>query len=56
LAGGFAAGYVLGLPTLPGSRHERIVQAIAGIALAVTVYAFFQDLRFFQAVQSGSLG
>jgi rhomboid protease GluP len=56
LVGGFVAGYVLGLPALPGSRHERIVQAIAGIALAITAYAFFQDLRFFQAVQSGSLG
>lgn len=56
LVGGFIAGYVLGLPTMAGSKHERIVQAIAGIALAITLYAFFQDLRFFQAVQSGPVG
>ena len=37
----------LGLPALPGSRHERIVQAIAGIALAITAYAFFQDVAVF---------
>jgi rhomboid protease GluP len=56
LVGGFVAGYVLGLPALPGTRHERIVQVVAGIALAITAYAFLQDLRFFRAVQSGSLG
>ena len=56
LAGGFLAGYVLGLPTPPGSRHERIVQVVAGIALAITIYAFVQDVRFFHAVQSGSIG
>jgi hypothetical protein len=52
LAGGFLVGFVAGLPGLPGSPRERIVQALAGIALAITLYCFWQEFRFFQAFQS----
>jgi rhomboid protease GluP len=52
LAGGFLVGYAAGLPELPNTPRERIVRAIAGITLAITLYCFFQELRFFQLFQS----
>jgi hypothetical protein len=52
LAGGFIVGLVVGLPGLPTSPRERTMQAIAAFMVALTVYCFFADFRFFQAVQS----
>ncbi len=52
LAGGFIGGYVAGLPGLPGSPRERVMQTLAGVAIALTVYCFLQEFRFFIAIQS----
>jgi rhomboid protease GluP len=51
LAGGFLAAYVAGLPELPGSPRERFIQALAAIALAVTIYSFAADIRFLSVIQ-----
>jgi rhomboid protease GluP len=48
LAGGFVLGLVSGLPGLPNSPRERFWQGAAVVAIAVTLYAFFQDFRFSQ--------
>ncbi len=43
LAGGFLVGLIAGLPGLPNSPREILWKVLAGFAIAVTVYAFFQD-------------
>lgn len=48
LAGGFVLGLVTGLPGLPNSPRERFWQGAAIVAVAFTLYAFFQDFRFSQ--------
>ena len=48
LAGGFLLGLVAGLPGHPNSLRERFWQGAAVVAVAVTVYAFYQDFRFYQ--------
>ena len=48
LAGGFAVGWLGGLPRQPGSSSEKFWFGLAGVALAVTAYSFFMDLYFFQ--------
>jgi rhomboid protease GluP len=53
LAGGFLVGFIAGLPSLPNSPRERAVQVLAGIALAITLYCFFQEFRFFQRELAG---
>jgi rhomboid protease GluP len=50
LAGGFLVGLVGGLPGLPNTSREVTWRILAGIALAITVYAFWQDYRSFQAL------
>lgn len=52
LAGGFIGGYLAGLPGLPGSPRERVVQTLAGLAIVLTLYCFLQEFRFFLAIQS----
>jgi hypothetical protein len=52
LAGGFLAGYFAGLPGLPGSNRERVVQTVAAVAILLTLYCFFQEFRFFLVYQS----
>ncbi len=45
--GGFLVGVVAGLPGLPGTPRETLWRVLAGVALAVTLYAFIQDFRWF---------
>ena len=48
LAGGFVVGWLGGLPGRPGTPTETVWKTLAGIALAVTVYAFFMDFLSFR--------
>jgi rhomboid protease GluP len=41
--GGVFVGFVAGLPGIPNSPRESLWKALAGIALAITLYAFVQD-------------
>lgn len=50
LAGGFLIGLVGGLPGLPNTSREVTWRILAGIAIAITVYAFWQDYRSFEAL------
>ena len=50
LAGGFLVGLVAGLPGLPNSPREMLWRVMAGIAVAVTLYAFFQDFLSYRAM------
>jgi rhomboid protease GluP len=43
LAGGFVVGLVGGLPGLPNSPREILWKTLAGIGIAITLYAFLQD-------------
>jgi rhomboid protease GluP len=43
LAGGFLVGLVAGLPGLPNSPREMLWKIVAGLAIAITLYAFWQD-------------
>ncbi len=58
LAGGFLIGLIAGLPGLPNTPREVAWRVLAGIAIAVTVYAFWQDYRSFHALlaQTASAG
>lgn len=49
LAGGFVLGLLVGLPGRPDSPKEQVWKVCAGACVALVVYAFFKDLRFFQA-------
>lgn len=51
--GGFAVGWLGGLPTLPNSGRETFWKILAGVALAFTVYAFLQDFRSYHALIRG---
>jgi rhomboid protease GluP len=52
LAGGFVAGYLAGLPGLAASPRERVVQTLAAAAILITLFCFFEEFRFFIAIQS----
>jgi rhomboid protease GluP len=41
--GGFLVGVAGGLPGLPDSPKEKLWKALAGVAIAVVLWAFFQD-------------
>ncbi len=43
--GGFVVGLLAGLPGIPGSSRESLWRILAGVAIAVTLYCFLQDLR-----------
>lgn len=43
LAGGFLIGLIAGLPGLPNTPRELLWKVVAGCAIGVTLYAFFQD-------------
>ena len=45
--GGFLVGLVGGLPGLPNTPRETVWKVLAGLAIAVTLYAFWQDFRYF---------
>ena len=46
-AGGFFIGLVGGLPNLPNSPRETVWKVLAGLTIAITLYTFWQDYRFF---------
>jgi len=50
LVGGFLVGAIAGLPGLPGSPRENLWKILAGVAIAVTVYAIWQDYLSFHAL------
>ena len=52
LAGGFLVAYFVGLPELPHSPRERLMQGLAAVALAITLYSFVADIRFLTAIQN----
>jgi rhomboid protease GluP len=43
LAGGFLVGLIAGLPGLPNSPREFLWKSLAGVAILLTIYVFFQD-------------
>jgi len=47
LAGGFLVGIVAGLPGLPNTPRESVWKVLAGVAIAITAYAVFQDVRMY---------
>ncbi|MBV9267229.1 MAG: rhomboid family intramembrane serine protease [Acidobacteriaceae bacterium] len=47
-AGGFLLGVVAGLPGIPRSRREVTWNVLAGLAIAVTIYAFYLDSLSFR--------
>jgi len=49
-AGGFVVGWVGGLPGLPNSPKETLWRVLAGIALAIVLYAWLQDFRSYHAL------
>ncbi|MBV9265081.1 MAG: rhomboid family intramembrane serine protease, partial [Acidobacteriaceae bacterium] len=49
-AGGFLVGLAAGLPGLPNSPRETFWKLMAGLAIAVTLFAFFEDFRSYQAM------
>ncbi len=49
-AGGFAVGWLGGLPGLPNTPRETFWRVLAGIAIAFTLYAWLQDLRSYHAL------
>ena len=51
--GGFLVGFFGGLPGLPNTPRETFWKVLAGIALAVTAYAFLQDIRSYHALMRG---
>ena len=49
-AGGFLVGLAAGLPGLPNTRRELLWKIMAGIAVAVAIYAFWQDFLSYHAL------
>ncbi|MBV9405123.1 MAG: rhomboid family intramembrane serine protease, partial [Acidobacteriaceae bacterium] len=47
LIGGFSVGAIAGLPGLPNAPRELLWKVLAGVAIAVTLYAFWQDYVYF---------
>jgi rhomboid protease GluP len=45
LIGGFLVGWLAGLPGLPNTPRETLWRVLAGVAIAVTLYAWLQDFR-----------
>ena len=50
LVGGFMVGIAGGLPGLPNSPKENIWKTLAIVAIAITVWAFFQDFLSYRAL------
>lgn len=48
LAGGFAIGFLGGLPGRPGTPAENLWKILAGVAIAALLYAFFMDFLTFR--------
>ncbi len=49
LAGGFAVGWLAGLPSLPNTPRENLWKTLAGLAVAVSLYALAQDFLFYSS-------
>lgn len=49
-AGGFLIGLAGGLPGLPNAPRELLWKVLAGLAVALTVYAFWQDFLSYHAL------
>jgi hypothetical protein len=49
LAGGFLVGIASGLPGLPNTPREMIWRVLAGLTIAITLYAFAQDYFSYHA-------
>lgn len=54
--GGFLVGLVAGLPGLPNSPREVLWKVLAGLALAVTVFAFLLDFVSYVALMHQMTG
>ncbi len=52
-AGGLAVGFIGGLPGLPGTPKETLWKTLAGVALAVALWALVQDFRSYHSLISG---
>jgi rhomboid protease GluP len=50
LIGGFLIGWLGGLPGVPGSPRETLWKVLAGVAIAITLYAFLQDYFSYRAL------
>jgi rhomboid protease GluP len=48
--GGFLVGAIGGLPGLPNSPKETLWKVLAGTAIAVVLWAFFQDFLTYRAL------
>ena len=48
--GGFLVGVVAGLPGLPNTPRETLWKVLAGVALAVTAYAFLRDFASYEVL------
>ncbi len=49
-AGGFIVGIVAGLPGLPNTSRELLWKVLAGLAIAITLYAFYKDFLSYHAL------
>lgn len=52
LIGGFAVGFIAGLPGLANSPRERLWQGVAIACVLITALCFFQEFRFFNIALS----
>ncbi|MBV8113826.1 MAG: rhomboid family intramembrane serine protease [Silvibacterium sp.] len=50
--GGFLVGVVAGLPGLPGTSRETVWRVLAGIAVAITLFAFALDFLSYRSLLS----
>jgi len=50
LVGGFLIGVLAGLPSLPNSPREVLWKSLAGLAIVITLYAFWKDYISYQAL------
>ncbi len=50
LVGGFLTGIVAGLPGLPNTPRENLWRVLAGVAIALVLYAFWQDYLSFHSL------
>ncbi len=51
--GGFIIGLVAGLPGLPGTPRETLWKVLAGVAIAITLFAFLLDFLSYHAILRG---
>jgi rhomboid protease GluP len=54
--GGLAVGLIAGLPGLPGTPREAFWKSAAIVATVITLYAWFEDFRFFSVAMRAMSG